>query len=237
MNGLDVMRRLKEHGLPARFILLTGHADEQLATEALSEGAAGFLVKPVVTDDMREAIQTVAKRRRPCSELHPAAPRDRTADARPGSRVICRRAMDSPESMTRWQPDVRALHTSLSHQRRARGENALALPDKAATGGRVVTAEYHRRENRIEGASLRRDVHRRQQAAADLHTLTEILPRVERLLTRCFARLLVSTIVMRGWRRVINRHAARRGPVAWGRPRMLARRGLPWRPRSCRRPG
>jgi DNA-binding NarL/FixJ family response regulator len=60
MNGLDVMRRLKAYGLPARFILVTGHADEQIATEALSEGAAGFLVKPVVTDDMREAIQTVA---------------------------------------------------------------------------------------------------------------------------------------------------------------------------------
>ena len=61
MNGLDVMRRLKEYGLSARFIFVTGHADEQLATEALSEGAAGFLVKPVVTEDMREAIQTVAK--------------------------------------------------------------------------------------------------------------------------------------------------------------------------------
>ena len=60
MNGLDVMRRLKAYGLPARFIFVTGHADEQLATEALAEGAAGFLVKPVVTDDMREAIQTVA---------------------------------------------------------------------------------------------------------------------------------------------------------------------------------
>src|SRR5262245_19966644 len=59
MNGLDVMRRLKARGLPARFILVTGHADEQLAMEALSEGAAGFLVKPVVTDDMREAIQAV----------------------------------------------------------------------------------------------------------------------------------------------------------------------------------
>lgn len=60
MNGLDVMRQLKAYGLPARFIFLTGHADEQLATEALAEGAAGFLLKPVVMDDMREAIQTVA---------------------------------------------------------------------------------------------------------------------------------------------------------------------------------
>jgi two-component system, NarL family, response regulator NreC len=60
MNGLEVMRQLKAHGLPARFIFVTGHADEQLATEALAEGAAGFLVKPVATDDMREAIQTVA---------------------------------------------------------------------------------------------------------------------------------------------------------------------------------
>jgi len=60
MNGLDVMRQLKAYGLPARFILVTGHADEQLATAALAEGAAGFLVKPVVIDDMREAIETVA---------------------------------------------------------------------------------------------------------------------------------------------------------------------------------
>jgi DNA-binding NarL/FixJ family response regulator len=60
MNGLEVMRRLKACGVPAPFIFLTGHADEQLAIEALSEGAAGFLVKPVVIDDMREAIQTVA---------------------------------------------------------------------------------------------------------------------------------------------------------------------------------
>jgi DNA-binding NarL/FixJ family response regulator len=61
MNGLDVMRRLKAHGLPARFIFLTGHADEQLAAEVLAEGAAGFLVKPVVIDDMRDAIQAVAR--------------------------------------------------------------------------------------------------------------------------------------------------------------------------------
>jgi DNA-binding NarL/FixJ family response regulator len=60
MNGMEVMRRLKACGLPARFIFLTGHADEQLAIEALSEGAAGFLVKPVAIDDMREAIQAVA---------------------------------------------------------------------------------------------------------------------------------------------------------------------------------
>jgi len=87
MNGLDVMRRLKEYGLPARFIFLTGHADEELATGALSEGAAGFLVKPVVTDDVREAIQTVAK-----GDVYVPSfirPRDRTADAWPGARVIC----------------------------------------------------------------------------------------------------------------------------------------------------
>jgi DNA-binding NarL/FixJ family response regulator len=60
MNGLDVMRRLKAYGLPTRFILVTGHADEQLAMDALSEGAAGFMVKPIVTDDMRDAIEAVA---------------------------------------------------------------------------------------------------------------------------------------------------------------------------------
>ena len=80
MNGLDVMRRLKAYGLPARFILVTGHADEQLAMEALSEGAAGFLVKPIVTDDMRDAIEAVANGEaylpsfiRPRREIEPLA--------------------------------------------------------------------------------------------------------------------------------------------------------------------
>src|SRR5262245_41127738 len=61
MNGLEVMRRLKACGLPARFIFVTGYADEEVATAALSEGAAGFLVKPVVNGDMRDAIQAVAR--------------------------------------------------------------------------------------------------------------------------------------------------------------------------------
>ncbi len=83
MNGLDVMRQLKAYGLPARFIFLTGHADEQLATEALAEGAAGFLRETSRHRRHARSHPDGRQRRRLCSELYPAAPRDRTADARP----------------------------------------------------------------------------------------------------------------------------------------------------------
>jgi two-component system response regulator FixJ len=46
MSGLDLLRRLKDLGVPLPVIVMTGHGDVPLAVEAMKAGAVDFLEKP-----------------------------------------------------------------------------------------------------------------------------------------------------------------------------------------------
>jgi DNA-binding NarL/FixJ family response regulator len=59
MSGLDVIRRLRADGLPSRVIVLTMHADADLAAEALRAGASGFIVKHAAGTELKAAIRAV----------------------------------------------------------------------------------------------------------------------------------------------------------------------------------
>jgi len=59
MNGLEVLRRLKTDGVPTKVIILTMHADAQLAADALRAGASGFVVKHAAGRELITAIHTV----------------------------------------------------------------------------------------------------------------------------------------------------------------------------------
>ncbi|HYE42553.1 MAG TPA: response regulator FixJ [Caulobacteraceae bacterium] len=58
MNGIELVRRLKEAKVPHPVIVITGHADVPLAIEAMKAGVADFLEKPF--DD--EALIAAVKR-------------------------------------------------------------------------------------------------------------------------------------------------------------------------------
>ncbi|MBN97649.1 MAG: hypothetical protein CME16_00160, partial [Gemmatimonadetes bacterium] len=62
MDGLDLLKavRVRFPGIPAT--LMTGHGDEQLAIDALQEGAQGYLKKPLKFDDLLEHIAQVEAR-------------------------------------------------------------------------------------------------------------------------------------------------------------------------------
>jgi len=59
INGLDVLRQVTARGVDANAIVLTMHADPQLALEALKCGAHGFVMKESSTDELLTAIGVV----------------------------------------------------------------------------------------------------------------------------------------------------------------------------------
>ena len=56
-DGLEVARRLKQGGARAKVVFLTAHDDEDFVREALSAGAAGYVVKTSMVGDLTHAIR------------------------------------------------------------------------------------------------------------------------------------------------------------------------------------
>jgi DNA-binding NarL/FixJ family response regulator len=61
MSGLEALRRLKAEPTAVKVVLLTMHADAQLAAEALRAGASGFVVKHAAGKELIAAIHTVLR--------------------------------------------------------------------------------------------------------------------------------------------------------------------------------
>jgi DNA-binding NarL/FixJ family response regulator len=59
VTGLEVARQLRKAGGGTRTIILTMHADANLAVEALSAGASGFVLKEASGDELLTALQVV----------------------------------------------------------------------------------------------------------------------------------------------------------------------------------
>jgi two-component system, NtrC family, response regulator AtoC len=57
MDGLAVLRQLRERQDDARVIILTGHGSVQTAVEAIKGGAYEYLTKPVVLSELRRLIK------------------------------------------------------------------------------------------------------------------------------------------------------------------------------------
>jgi DNA-binding NarL/FixJ family response regulator len=61
MSGLDVLRRLKADGVRSKVIMLTMHAETELAAQALRAGAAGFVVKHAAGTELVAAIRSALR--------------------------------------------------------------------------------------------------------------------------------------------------------------------------------
>jgi two-component system response regulator FixJ len=63
MDGIQLLRRLREMGAKSPVIILTGHADVALAVEAMKAGAVDFLEKPFPDEVLLAAIQSALSHR------------------------------------------------------------------------------------------------------------------------------------------------------------------------------
>ena len=60
MDGMSALQQIHRLWPCTQVILLSGHADMQLAVQAMSEGAFGYLMKPVDLDELLFKIEDAA---------------------------------------------------------------------------------------------------------------------------------------------------------------------------------
>jgi two-component system chemotaxis response regulator CheY len=56
MNGLELLRLVREEHAHMAFLMLTGHADQELVMAARAARVNGYIVKPFSTDQLRSKI-------------------------------------------------------------------------------------------------------------------------------------------------------------------------------------
>lgn len=61
LDGMGVIRQIKEQGLPTRVLLLSGYAESDLVYGAIASGATGFLSKEAGRRAICEAVARVAR--------------------------------------------------------------------------------------------------------------------------------------------------------------------------------
>lgn len=59
MNGIDVLRRLKDFGASSKVIMLTIHEDKEYLFETMKIGASGYVLKDSDADSLIKAIKDV----------------------------------------------------------------------------------------------------------------------------------------------------------------------------------
>jgi two-component system response regulator FixJ len=89
LDGLQLLRKLKETGAKVPVIVMTGHADVMLAVEAMKAGAVDFIEKPFPDERLLAAIEAALARQEVAQPTGQAARiRERMASLSPREREV-----------------------------------------------------------------------------------------------------------------------------------------------------
>jgi two-component system sensor histidine kinase/response regulator len=64
MNGVEVLKRIKESGLDVAVIMMTAHGSEDLVVECMTSGAVDYISKPFSLDDTLQRVDRAVATRR-----------------------------------------------------------------------------------------------------------------------------------------------------------------------------
>jgi len=64
MDGMEILRRLKQSGVGSEVVIVTGHCSVETAVEAMKRGAADYLSKPLSPDRLRTTVRNVQEHSR-----------------------------------------------------------------------------------------------------------------------------------------------------------------------------
>jgi DNA-binding NarL/FixJ family response regulator len=63
INGIEVVKRLREAGLQTEVLILSMYEDESLVIKALRNGARGYILKKSITEELFIAVSAVSTRK------------------------------------------------------------------------------------------------------------------------------------------------------------------------------
>ena len=64
IDGLDVLKKIKQMDSKTEVIVITGHGDEDLADQASDLGATGFIHKPIKREALEAALNSAEEKLR-----------------------------------------------------------------------------------------------------------------------------------------------------------------------------
>ena len=62
VSGLDLCRYISDHKLPTKVIILSGYGEFEYAKQAIRYGVSEYLVKPVLKEQLEEALEKIVAR-------------------------------------------------------------------------------------------------------------------------------------------------------------------------------
>jgi DNA-binding NtrC family response regulator len=69
VDGIDLLKRVREVNREAGFLIVTGHGTVETAVEALKAGADDYILKPLDLFELRDRVHQILEKRRPGNEL------------------------------------------------------------------------------------------------------------------------------------------------------------------------
>ena len=127
MNGLELMRRLREHAPELPVIIMTAFGSIDTAVEAISSGAVDYVSKPMNVEEIRAAVHRVLERQRE-------------------ARAPLTAGAGEPEGMVGRTPAMVEVYKTIA--RVAPGLSTVLILGESGTGKELVARAIHRHSPR-----------------------------------------------------------------------------------------
>ncbi|MGB9592928.1 MAG: ATP-binding protein [Anaerolineae bacterium] len=164
VSGLDILKYLKEHGVEAPVIIITGAPDIQSARESLRHGAYDYIAKPFTLDVLRQSVARAIKEK----ELLDAR-RELEEQKRRYQEDLERQVRDRTAELQRRNAELAALNrlgAILAESLSLEDTLQAALAELLAAAGSPLGAVYLLRESSF----------RRAAAVAQNTAVADLLP-------------------------------------------------------------